>query len=125
MSSQKSVIPLKPINFEATARAVEKFAAENNIPTLTFPNARKRREGGAEEAASSPAVTAVPIKSRAMKRLPMVVPEYVIDSLKARAAQDKGASVPFVVLSALKAYGIEVDNEELVKDKRREAWTAS
>ena len=119
MSSQKSVIPLKPINFEATARAVEQYAEQNNIPALTFPQRRQRREGGSTEAAAP--VPEVHDKSRTMKRLPMEVPEYVIDSLKERAAKDKGASVRFVVLSALKAFGIEVDDDELIKDKRRDA----
>jgi hypothetical protein len=118
MSSRKSVIPLKPLDFEATARAVKNYAEQNNIPALTYPNeARQRRGGGQIEAVA----TEVLAKSRAMKRLPMEVPEYVIDSLKKRAAKDKGTSVRFVVLSALKAYGIEVDDEELVKDKRRDA----
>ena len=119
MSSQKSVIPLKPINFEATAKAVEQFAEQNNIPSLTFPNAERERGGGGGE--SKEATVTAPTSQRVMRRLPMEVPESVIDSLKERAAKDKGASVRFVVLSALKAYGIKVDDAELVKDKRRDA----
>lgn len=117
MNTQKPLIPLKAINFEDTARAVEDFAKENNVPSLTFPKgAAKEGERASAEAKAPEAIRPKVV----MKRLPMVVPEYVIDSLKHRAAQNKGASVRFVVLSALKAYGIEVRDDELVKDKRRE-----
>ena len=114
MTTQKPLIPLKPINFEETARVVGDFAKQNNIPSLTFPKTTEERGVGEGRTAGTPTNSVV------MKRLPMVVPEYVMDSLKQRAAQDKGASVRFVVLSALKAYGIEVRDDELVKDKRRE-----
>ncbi len=57
--------------------------------------------------------------AHAMKRLPMEVPEYVMDALKRKALETKGASVRYVVLCALKAYGIEVRDDELVLDKRR------
>jgi hypothetical protein len=123
MSAPKAIIPLKPINFSETARAVEKFSQTHNIPTLTFPAETPPDPQSAapqQPGLTSDSALAVE-KPQGMKRLPMEVPEYVIDSLKRRALETKGASVRFVVLSALKAYGIDVRDEELVKDKRRQA----
>ncbi len=116
MSGQKVVIPLKPIDFEATARAVEKYAQQNNVPSLSFPAEKPSSPDQSTPALPTPSPAGA---SRLMKRLPMEVPEYVMDSLKDKARETKGASVRFVVLSALKAYGIKVLDEELVKDKRR------
>lgn len=115
MNAPKSIIPLKSIDFEGTARAVETFSKTHNIPSLSFPQQPPRAAIGEEPQLLRPIVDT----SRVMKRMPMVVPEYVMESLKKKAHETKGASVRFVVLSALKAYGIEVRDEELVKDKRR------
>lgn len=119
--STKPIIPLKPLDFDVTARAVEKFTQRHNVPTLAFPaNPPPHATQEALPVQPQPQATATRAEPRPMKRLPMEVPEYVMDALKRKALETKGASVRYVVLCALKAYGIPVREEEMVLDKRRQ-----
>ena len=118
--STKSPIPLKPLDFGATAKAVEAFTQRHNVPSLSYPAAPPPSPPTQPPVAAAPMPAPVQTAARVMKRLPMEVPEYVMDALKKKASETKGASVRYVVLCALKAYGIEVRDEEMVLDRRRQ-----
>jgi hypothetical protein len=105
-------VELDPIDLRLEARAAEK-----GIPTLISPatataavaGPRKRSRAGAQ-AESTP-------RAR-MKTLNVEVPDYAWVAIKTRAAQEM-VSVRHVIMSALRANGIEIKDADMIEDGRR------
>lgn len=112
--SKSPAIQIQPIDFDKIEEAVELTAQARGLPKHVYP-----------AAVPAPLPTAVqPVqplkKKRAVCRFTVEVPDYVAQQIYARAAATNPRSTSkHVVLSALKAIGIRVDDEDLVTDGRR------
>lgn len=119
MSSAKSSIPIKPIDFDLAKRTVDEFAVERNVPTQTYPQAVSQLPPQQNREGDAPKVIAKPMPAPARK-LTVVLPDYVIDAVLTRALQSKPKTTArFVVLQAFKAIGIDVREVDMVPDGRR------
>lgn len=117
MGSKPSLV-IAPIDFDAATRAVDTFSQKRNIPSMIFPeNAAKREGAAAPEPSVQPAVIALP-PSRRVQRIPVELPQYVVDDIKRRAL-DGRCSARHVVMRALRAYGVHISEEDMVEDGRR------
>jgi hypothetical protein len=96
---------------------LEAKAAEKGIPMLVSPPfdaaaAEPRRKSSARKEAPKQ-------KARAKtKTLNIQAPDYVWIAVKTRAAQEM-VSVRHVIMSALKASGIEIADDDMIEDGRR------
>lgn len=112
MSTQKTGIPIKPIDFSIAKRVVAEVAEDRNVPRQVFPGdaAEEGRGGGKPpRAARSP-----------HRKFTVTLPDYVIDAILARALQSRPKrTARAVVLESLKAIGIAVKDEDMVLDGRR------
>jgi hypothetical protein len=90
--------------FKVPTEAVDDYATRRNIPTTVFPQA-------------VPDVQPAPAATRLVK-LSVDVPDYVMKRLKQRAL-DEDRSHRALVLRALMQYGIEVTEEDVIDDRRR------
>lgn len=108
--STKSSIPIKPIDFDLAKRAVEEFVVERNVPSQVYPKSVEREGEGA-----APVIPRAP-----SRKFTVDLPDYVIDAIAARALQARPRQTGrYVILEALKAIGIHVEDADLVKDGRR------
>jgi hypothetical protein len=109
--SKSAPIGFKPLNFDATAAAVQRVSQEQNIPALAFPKNAVRKGG-------LPANTKPTNKIRTFERLPVHLPSYVIADLKQRALTNE-TTCRFIIMQALKQHGIEIDDADMIPDGRR------
>jgi hypothetical protein len=116
MQTQKTNRPaFQSVDFDPIDQRLEAKAAEKGIPTLVSPPAvtpamaqrQRSRAGGAE---STP-------RAR-MKKLSVEVPEYAWIAIKTRAAHEM-VSTRYVVMSALRAQGIEIKDADMIEEGRR------
>ena len=113
MSKPKSVIPIRPIDFDVAQRAVDELAEERKIPSQVYPMDRKDGEDGKGEVQQKTCRAPV-------KKVTVELPDYVVDELTLRAVQTKPRqTVRYVILDALRAYGLTVKDEDMVQDARR------
>ena len=116
-------VELDPIDLRLEAKAVEK-----GIPTLvtTKPAVSEPENGAARAAMRSEAprkagragaVTQGTPRAR-MKTLNIEVPDYAWIAIKMRAAQQM-VSVRHIIMSALKADGIDIKAVDMIEDGRR------
>ena len=96
----KSISP-----FKVPTEAVDDYATRRNIPTTVFPQA-------VPEAQHRPA------SATKLVKLSVDVPDYVMKRLKQRAL-DEDRSHRCLVLRALRQYGVDVAEEDLIDDGRR------
>lgn len=111
-------VELDPIDVRLEAKAVEKGiptlvttkqdAPESNVVAPTEPTRKPRRAGAATQ--STP-------RGR-MKTLNIEVPDYAWIAIKMRAAQEM-VSVRHIIMSALKAEGIQIKDADMIEDGRR------
>lgn len=123
--SKTASIPFKPLNFDATAAAVQKLTQEHNIPALAFP---QQSRGGEAAPTPTPAVTDAPkpIKAKAtspsrskrLQRFPVTLPLYVLTEIKQRAIEGETTS-RFVIMDALRKSGIHIADDDMIEDGRR------
>lgn len=117
MSSKPSVV-IAPIDFDAATRAVDNFSQKRNIPSMIFPEATARGEGPPTvEPSAQPAVVVLP-PSRRVQRIPVELPQYVVDDIKRRAL-DGRCSARHIVMRALRAYGVHISDDDMIEDGRR------
>lgn len=118
MQTQKTNRPaFQSVELDTVDLRLETKAAEKGIPTLVSPAtaempviARRKRNRAGDAAESTP-------RSR-MKPLNVEVPDYAWVAIKTRAAQEM-VSLRHVILSALRANGIEIRDADMVEDGRR------
>ncbi|WP_072387040.1 hypothetical protein [Hyphomicrobium sp. CS1BSMeth3] len=125
MSKGKAPV-LEQIDFDQADRVVDAFAVKRKVPSIVAPP-----EEMAAAAAPSGAVKAVestdavaPAEgvhglSRAPRKLTVVVPEYVVDLLRAKVGKER-CTVRYLVLKGLKDSKFEIDEVDLFPDGRRE-----
>jgi hypothetical protein len=106
----KSISP-----FKVPSEAVNDYAKERNIPETVFPQSKP---------APVKAVAKETAPSLVLAKLSIDVPEDVMYDIKQKAL-DERRSIRSLVLHALKQYGIEVREEDLVDDGRKRSRSAS
>jgi hypothetical protein len=124
-------IPFKPLNFDATAAAVQKLTQSHNIPALTFPQEVRGGEPAPPPPPPPPSVEPVtatpkrakphstsPAKSRRLQRFPVTLPLYVLTEIKQRAIAGETTS-RFVIMDALRNSGIHIADDDMIEDGRR------
>lgn len=118
-------IPFKPLNFEATAAAVEKLAQSENIPALRFPQEQGRAEVPAPALVTPPVVPkpsrpkpSSPTTSKRIQRFPVALPVYVLTAIKQRALEAETTS-RFIIMEALRKSGIPIADDDMIEDGRR------
>ena len=94
----KSISP-----FKVPTEAVDDYATRRNIPTTVFPQAVPEAQ---------------PASATKLVKLSVDVPDYVMKRIKQRAP-DEDRSHRCLVLRALRQYGIDVAEEDLIDDGRR------
>jgi len=117
-------VELDPIDLRLEAKAVEK-----GIPTLVTarpetpepqaiapPSASGSKTAPRKPGRAGPSTQSTP-RAR-MKTLNIEVPDYAWIAIKMRAAQEM-VSVRHIIMSALKAEGIEIRDADMIEDGRR------
>ncbi|MEQ1670141.1 MAG: hypothetical protein ABL893_04715 [Hyphomicrobium sp.] len=113
----KSSINIQPIDFDAATRAVERFSKDRHIPSMTYPG---EGEGPTVETPKATEVTTLPVLQtrRSIKRIPVELPDYVVEDVKRRAL-DGNCSARHIIMRALRAYGVHIADEDMPEDGRR------
>jgi hypothetical protein len=127
MSMHRATKPaFQAVEIDLIDRRLDVQAAEKGIPTLIAPKV----EPGEPVAEAPPAVpVAAPEPRRArpapkstprakMKTLNIEVPDYAWMALKMRHAKEM-VSVRYLVLTALREIGIEINEVDMIEDGRR------
>jgi hypothetical protein len=118
MYTQKTNRPaFQSVELDPVDLRLEVKAAEKGIPTLVAPPKAaaapvtgRKRSGAGDPSKSTP-------RAR-MKSLNVEVPDYAWIAIKTRAAREM-ASVRHIIMSALKANGIEIKDVDMIEDGRR------
>ena len=127
MSTQKTMRPaFQSLELDPIDARLEAKAAEKGIPTLVTPKA----EPPTAEEPPMPRLAAAPAprkpgraqtqstpRSR-MKGLKIELPDYAWIALKKRAAEDM-VSLRHIIMMALRAQGIAINDADMVEDGRR------
>src|SRR5262245_36643624 len=112
-TQKRSRPAFQPVNLEPIDERLEERAAEKGIPTLVVPAAKARTTPQKSNRLGERSTG----RSR-MKPIVVDVPDYVWVAVKIRAAQEM-ASVRHFIMSALRASGIEIKEEDMIEDGRR------
>lgn len=117
MNQPKSIIPIRPIDFDMAKRTVDAFAAERNVPTQVYPQEVVPEAGDEGKGRAEPII---PPARSPVRKFTVELPDYVIDAVLTRALQSKPRTTSrYVVLEALRSIGIDVKDEDMVLDGRR------
>jgi plasmid stability protein len=120
-----------PVTPDIDDAELERLAEGKGVGSLVKPTANRNRAGEAKPEASPAAVQAAPPapdddkpmlpgatpRSR-MKTVNLELPDYVWTDLKIRAAHAQ-SSVRHIVMAALKGYGVEIHDVDMIEDGRR------
>ena len=116
----KPSLVIQPIDFDVATRAVERFSQERKIPSMVYP-----ADGAGEGASQTNTVQPSPVASipqrrdrRSIFRIPVELPDYVVDDVKRRAL-DGHCSARHIIMKALRAYGVHIADEDMPEDGRR------
>lgn len=113
-----SVIPIKPIDFDAAERVTETFAKQRNIPAMAFPK-QDATTGQGSELPESPKQVPLPVARLDMRRMSLDLPAYVFDDIRRRAL-DTNCSARYVILKALRSAGVHIKDDDMAIDGRRD-----
>ncbi|MBS0234223.1 MAG: hypothetical protein JSR99_12155 [Proteobacteria bacterium] len=123
----------KPIDLKKMQTVVDQFAAEKNVPALSFPAdvpavAAVPTPAPVEEGAAAPAAESSPkpVAKRVRKnsqpapvrRLAVELPDYLFTAISKKAAEE-GTTKRFIILEALRAHGFVVNDIDFSEDGRR------
>lgn len=118
--SKSPGLTIPSIDFQRIEQAVEATAKERGLPKQTYPSAVPP---------PVPEVVSVPVaatprlaskKKRSTMRFTVDMPDYIAQQIYARASSTMPRSTAkSVMFAALRAYGLRVDDEDLVPDGRR------
>ncbi len=116
MQTQKTARPaFQSVELDPIDARLEARAAEKGIPTLVAPGSATG-DGQTRQGRAAAASGGTP-RAR-MKTLNVEVPDYAWIAIKTQAAQ-KMVSVRHIIMSALRASGIEIMEADMVEDGRR------
>lgn len=117
MGSKPSLV-IAPIDFEVAIRAVDAFSQSRNIPSMVYPESTVTGEGASSPVATAPPTAVALPPPRRIQRIPVELPQYVVDDIKRRAL-DGRCSARHIVMRALRAYGVHIADDDMVEDGRR------
>jgi hypothetical protein len=119
MQTQKTNRPaFQSVEMDPIDLRLEAKAAEKGIPTLVSPVAQAVVQAAARQKRSRAGEGAQSTPRARMKTLNFEVPDYAWVAIKTRAAQEM-VSVRHVLMSALKAHGIAINDADMIEDGRR------
>ena len=109
----------KPMNLQKFKEAVEQVAAEDNVPSLTFP-------AGEGDTAQLPSDK--PRRPRAVRkatpapitRVAVDLPNYLVEAIRKQAAEEN-VTKRFLYLKAFRAAGFTIQDVDMMEDGRRDA----
>ncbi|MGD9804149.1 MAG: hypothetical protein AB7E81_04660 [Hyphomicrobiaceae bacterium] len=120
---QNKSIAETDIDFEILTRVVDEHAAERGVPSHVLP-AKHTSPVKAVEAPRQrkPSTLKVVEPEAPLRKLTLELPEYVIDLLVEVARKQKPrATARYVVLAALRKYGLDIKEADITPDRRRSA----
>lgn len=114
----KQFKPLGVVDVVTTLAEVDKFAKEQNIPSVVFPSdpAKPQPEPVTTAPAKAPRKGSAPAPTR---RLAFDCPDYLFLDIAKDAART-GVTKRHIVLSALKGAGYDIKDIDLQEDGRRD-----
>jgi hypothetical protein len=120
-TSKMSRPAFQSVELDTLDQRLQAKAVEKGIPTLVAPapgaaSAVTARKGARNAADSTPLA--------ATKPLNVQVPDYAWVAIKIRAAQER-VSIRYVIMSALRAAGIEIKDVDMHEGGRRVRSTAA
>jgi len=118
MGSGKPAVVIPSIDFDAATRAIDKFSHERKIPSMVVTTAAEKERGADALPVASEPAPAETRKRRSIQRIPVELPYYAFEDLKRRAL-DNRCSARHIIMKALRAYGIHIDDEDMPEDGRR------
>lgn len=125
----------KSLDLNKAYAVIDDFAANHNVPDLSFPN----NQGADVVAMPTPATGGsskpVPVKAEKIRkaskrqnnpeeegpltrRMTLDLPTYLFNAI-ARRGFDQSACAKYVILQALQADGFEINPDDMTKDGRR------
>ena len=119
-----------PVTPDIDDSELERLAQEKGVGSLVKPIANHSRAGEGTQVPQQPVTKAAkpepvetPVESEAtprsrMKTVNLELPDYVWTDLKIRAAHAQ-SSVRHIVMAALKGYGVEIREADMIEDGRR------
>lgn len=118
MGSGKPAVVIQPIDFDVATRAVDKFSQERKIPSMVVTAPAEKDRGSSPLPVASEPAPSETHKRRSVQRIPVELPDYAFQDLKRRAL-DNRCSARHLIMRALRAYGIHIDDEDMPEDGRR------
>jgi hypothetical protein len=118
MGSAKPAVVIPSIDFDAATRAIDKFSHERKIPSMVVTAPTETERGAALHPVPTEPTPAETRKRRSVQRIPVELPDYAFQDLKRRAL-DNRCSARHIIMKALRAYGIHIDDEDMPEDGRR------
>jgi hypothetical protein len=118
MGSGKPALVIQPIDFDVATRAVDKFSQERKIPSIVFPTPDEEGRGASDRVALPVPPPTEKRPRRSVQRVPVELPQYAFEDIKRRALQHR-CSARHVIMKALRAYGVHIDDEDMPEDGRR------
>jgi len=120
MSNRKPFLPIEP---DLVDDRLERLARDNGVGKFEKPLLNTGAEEGKPAAhvrAPKPANAQAPASKAAakLKTVNLELPDYVWTELKIRAARQQ-SSLKHVVMKALRADGITIQEEDMIEDGRR------
>jgi hypothetical protein len=117
--------PFMPVTPDIDDAALESLAREKGVGALVKPVANRAGEAPRVDAKAAPQTDTAqvsgepqPTPRSRMKAVNIELPDYAWTDLKIRAAKEQ-VSVRHIIMTALKAQGIEISDVDMVEDGRR------
>jgi hypothetical protein len=114
------------IKFEDQADVIKQFAAENNIPSTTFPTKGSQQAPNVStlpdpKPEPAPQPRKPKTRSAETRRFSVTLPVSLLDQIHKRYLQGKGKhTYRFIVTQAFKDAGYDVSEHDLIEDGRRD-----
>jgi hypothetical protein len=111
------------IDFEVLTRVIGEHAVERGVPSQVLPVKQASAVKPASVARPRKPVTLEVVQPESpLRKLTLELPEYVIDLLSDEARKQKPrATARYVVLKALRKYGLDIKEADITPDRRRSA----
>lgn len=119
MIMTKERTPFMPLDSDIDDDKLEQLAEAKGVAKLVKPASDEAGEGSSPtpKRKASPAAKDATPRER-MKTINLELPDYVWTDLKIRAAKEQ-VSLRHIVMTALKSYGVEIAESDMIQDGRR------
>ena len=127
--SKKTRPAFQPITIDPIDERLEARAAQRGVPTLVSPELGERSTAARakpepQPLAEAPIVTSPPAQPTPRlhgrrKAINLQVPDYVWRELK-RISADRMTTVRHVIMTALRAQGVHINEVDMIEDGRRD-----